>query len=90
MMTKSKKFLMLLLTLLVSVVVNAQTKINGLYYNLNSETKEAEVTSEVYDNEYYTGDVVIPSTVTYDGVLRLLGRRLSCLAAPPQLQFLSL
>ena len=68
MMTKSKKFLMLLLTLLVSVVVNAQTKINGLYYNLNSETKEAEVTSEVYDNEYYTGDVVIPSTVTYDGV----------------------
>ena len=69
MMTKSKKFLMLLLTLLVSVVVNAQTKINGLYYKLDGTTKEAEVISEFYDgDDCYSGDIVIPSTVTYDGV----------------------
>ena len=64
MMTKSKKFLMLILTLMVSVVVNAKVEISGLFYNLNEETKEAEVTS---GNKLYSGDVVIPSTVTYEG-----------------------
>ena len=61
MMTKSKKFLLLMLTLVVSVAGYAQTEINGIYYNLNSETKEAEVTS---GEEKYSGDIEIPSTVT--------------------------
>ena len=38
--------------------------IDGIYYNLNSDTKQAEVTSG--DSEY-NGSVVIPETVTYDG-----------------------
>ena len=39
-MTKSKKFLMLMLTLMVSVSGYAQTEIDGLHYNLDSKTKE--------------------------------------------------
>ena len=68
-MIKSKKFLMLMLTLMVSVVINAKVEIEGLYYNLNSETKEAEVTSGNNGNNRnsYSGDIVIPSTVTYEG-----------------------
>ena len=63
MMTKSKKFLMLMLTLVVSVAGYAQTEIDGIYYNLNSETKEAEVT---YGDNAYSGDIKIPSIVTYE------------------------
>lgn len=68
-MIKSKKFLMLMLTLMVSVVINAKVEIEGLYYNINSETKEAEVTSGNNGNNRnsYSGDIVIPSTVTYEG-----------------------
>lgn len=64
MMTKSKKFLMLMLTLVVSVAGYAQTEIDGIKYNLNNATKEAEVT---YGNDY-SGDVSIPANVTCDGV----------------------
>lgn len=59
------KFLMLMLTLLVSVAGYAQTEINGIYYNLDIETKEAEVTSG--DNAY-SGDIEIPSTVACYGM----------------------
>lgn len=64
MMTKSKKFLMLMLTLMVSVVGYAQTEIDGLYYNLDSKTKEAEVTY----GEISRDVVEIPSVVTYNGM----------------------
>ena len=63
MMTKSKKFLMLMLTLVVSVAGYAKTEIDGIYYNLNSKTKEAEV---VYGKN--SEEVTIPSNVTYDGI----------------------
>lgn len=63
MMTKSKKFLMLMLTLVVSVAGYAQTEIDGIKYNLNSKTKEAEVTYGKNSEK-----VTIPSNVTYDGV----------------------
>ena len=63
MMTKSKKFLMLMLTLVVSVAGHAQTEINGIYYDLDSEKKEAKVTS---GDDAYSGDIKIPSTVTFE------------------------
>ncbi|MBO4482701.1 MAG: leucine-rich repeat domain-containing protein [Prevotella sp.] len=63
MMTKSKRFLMLMLTLVVSVAGYAQTEIDGIKYNLNSKTKEAEVTYGKNSEK-----VTIPSNVTYDGV----------------------
>lgn len=76
MMTKSKKFLMLILTLVVSVAghaqktVGEQTEINGLYYNLDyfDFKKNSRIfgEAEVTDGEKkYSGDVVIPATVTY-------------------------
>ena len=39
-------------------------EINGIYYKLTSEPNEAEVTS---NPQGYTGSVVIPATVTYNG-----------------------
>ncbi len=76
MMTKSMKFLMLMLTLVVSVAGHAQkvngeqTEINGLYYNLDyfDFKKNSRIfgEAEVTDGEKkYSGDVVIPATVTY-------------------------
>ena len=43
----------------------AETKIcvNGIYYNLDASSKQAEVTSN--DNTKYSGDITIPATVTY-------------------------
>ena len=41
--------------------------INDIFYYLFPDTKEAEVTSDP-DQYTYTGDVVIPATVTYNGV----------------------
>ena len=40
-------------------------EINGIYYNLISKAKTAEVTSHPTK---YTGDVVIPETISYEGV----------------------
>ena len=41
------------------------TEINGIYYNLVSKTKQAEVTS---NPNKYSGSIVIPATVDYDGI----------------------
>lgn len=66
MMTKSMKFLMLMLTLVVSVAGHAQTEIDGIYYNLDYidykslNTGVAEVTR---GETKYSGDVVIPETL---------------------------
>ena len=40
-------------------------KIDGIYYSLTSSTKKAAVT---YGQDKYSGDIVIPSTVTLDDV----------------------
>ncbi len=62
-----KKFLSL--ALLLSVTASAfavEAKINGLWYNLVTNTKEAKVIQ--YKNSVkYSGDIVIPKTVEYDG-----------------------
>ena len=45
-------------------------KINGIFYNINYTTKTAEVTYknpiEIIFGENYTGDITIPSTITYN------------------------
>ena len=68
------KHLFTALLLLLSVAVNAHDfEIAGIYYSITDETnKTVEVTyrgsfSDDYSNEY-TGDVVIPETVTYNSV----------------------
>jgi hypothetical protein len=40
--------------------------INGFYYNLYDQTKEAEVAKDDYSQDY-VGDITIPSTVNYEG-----------------------
>ena len=42
-------------------------ELSGLYYNITSDTT-AEVTYDVNHFNTYTGDVIIPETVTYEGV----------------------
>ena len=50
--------------LLFPLMASASVEIDGLYYILDSNTKEAIVTKKPKGN--YTGNVVIPSTVTFD------------------------
>lgn len=61
-----KKHLLFILAALLSLVANAQTKveIDGIWYNLNSGT--AEVT--VIQSFEYKGIVNIPNTITHNGV----------------------
>lgn len=63
-----KKITLFLLSIL-PVVASASDAvlINDIFYYLYPDTKEAEVTSDP-DQYTYTGDVVIPATVTYKGV----------------------
>ena len=48
-------------------------RINGIYYNFDSSTKNAEVTNNIggtgEGNGYYDDDVIIPSTVSYNGTV---------------------
>jgi hypothetical protein len=59
-----KKFLFIVFMML-ALTASASVEIDGIYYNLNSETRTAEVT---YGTKEYLGDIVIPTSVTSDGV----------------------
>ena len=60
-----------LLLLCTTVATAHQFEVGGIYYNILSETdKTVEVTyrdSYYYDDDEYTGSVVIPESVTYNG-----------------------
>ena len=61
-----KQTLFSILFLLVPIWANADpVEINGIYYNLVSKLKTAEVTS---NPSTYSGDIVIPKSVVYGGV----------------------
>lgn len=60
-----KKLILFLVLILLPLTVGAATQIDGVFYNLNKSTKTAEVCSDRRCR--YNGDVVIPSTVTYEG-----------------------
>ena len=61
-----KKQVLFIVLMLMPLMARAQTEINGIYYNLNSTDKVAEVT---YSSETkYTGSIVIPETIAYGGV----------------------
>lgn len=75
-----KKFLLLSIFSLLSVVgawaddssEENRVVVNGICYLLNDKTKTAGVTysarEDIYwDNEFYTGDVVVPEKITYKG-----------------------
>lgn len=67
----TKKILLLVLALMLSVVLHAHdAEVNGIYYNIDSENKTAQVTFkgntyQDYEGEY-VGSVTIPSIVSYN------------------------
>ena len=63
------KFFLLLTLLCLSLSARAHdAEVDGIFYNLDAANKTATVTyDDDYDNEY-SGNVVIPETVTYDGI----------------------
>ena len=66
-----KKLLLLSLTMLLPLLVNADAvEINGIYYNLITKAKQAEVKSnsnEATGENQYTGEIIIPDSVEYEG-----------------------
>ncbi len=68
-----KKFYFLLIALLCSAIVvfAYDVKIDGIYYNLNYETKTAEVTNDgdIWDDDgagYIQSKIIMPSKITYN------------------------
>ena len=60
-----KKLFTLLLMMLLPLMASADAvEIDGLYYNLNSDDKVAELARNPNN---YSGDVLIPAKVSYDG-----------------------
>ena len=64
-----KKFYLLFLMALLPLVVSAHEfiEVNGINYCLNRETKTVIVVCKF--NGYYTGEIVIPQTVTIENIL---------------------
>lgn len=63
-----RKLLSLFMTLCVCVSVFAyDAKIDGIYYNLSSDNKTAVVTYQNENYDSYSGEVVIPATIEYNG-----------------------
>ena len=60
-----KKILIFLITIMLPVLASADAvEIDGIYYNLISKAKQAEVTSAP---NKYSGTIIIPESVTYEG-----------------------
>ena len=57
--------LLLLLSMFVSLSSQAQTLIDGIYYDLDTETNTASVTS---GSVKYSGEIIIPSSVESEGI----------------------
>ena len=68
-----KNYFLLLTLLCLSLSARAHdAEVDGIFYDLNADNKTATVTFkgryyDSYDNEY-SGDVVIPETVIYNGI----------------------
>ena len=68
-----KHYFLLLTLLCLSLSARAHdAEVDGIFYNLDTANKTASVSFkgdyfDSYDNEY-SGDVVIPETVTYNGI----------------------
>ena len=67
-----KNYFLLLTLLCLSLSALAHdAEVNGIFYNLDTANKTAAVTfkgDNYWDDDEYSGDVVIPETVTYNGI----------------------
>lgn len=61
-----KKYSLFIFALLSFISSSASVEIDGIRYNLKSDTKEAEVTAKPGG---YSGNIVIPSTITYNNFI---------------------
>lgn len=61
-----KLFFTLAMTLIAAVSYAYDVEVNGIYYNLNTEAKTAEVTNPY--GGYYSGSVVIPESIQFRGI----------------------
>ncbi len=59
-----KRLSILSCLLLFAIVAMAQTKLNGIYYNLDNSNNTAEVT---YGDSKYSGDIFIPASISVNG-----------------------
>ena len=67
MIMKAFKHLFVAMLLLCSIAANANSfEVDGVYYNVTSEENKTVAVTYNYSNEY-TGSVVIPESVTYNG-----------------------
>ena len=63
-----KKQLLLFFLMMLPLVASADPVIiDGIWYNLTAETKQAEVTNNPYASNY-SGSIIIPEKVTYESV----------------------
>ena len=63
-----KKLSILSLLLVFTMTAMAQTPVNGIYYNLNDSENTAEVVSNNSDHYIYSGNIIIPSSISVNGV----------------------
>ena len=66
-----KNYFLLLTLLCLSLSARAHdAEVDGIFYNLDATNKTATVTFKGDDpaDDEYSGDVVIPETVTYNGI----------------------
>ena len=67
-----KKNILLLFAALLPLVASAEkVEIDGIWYNLVSKVKQAEVTykgNDPYQGGWYSGSITLSTTITYDGV----------------------
>lgn len=63
-----KKIIIILGIAFLPIIANAETvKIDGIWYELDSEVASAEVACSTNDTKY-SGDVIIPMKVIYNGI----------------------
>ena len=66
--TKFLKIIVLFMAIFASINVFAYDfEVDGIYYNKNSDGTSVSVTYKSYSYSYW-GDVIIPSSVTYNGI----------------------
>lgn len=63
-----KKLSILSLLLVFTMTAIAQTPVNGIYYNLNDSENTAEVVSNNSGHYIYSGNIIIPSSISVNGV----------------------
>lgn len=86
-MKDMKKQLLLVFLMFLPLMVSAEVvEIDGLWYNIVSKAKVAEVSPSQGDE--YSGEVEIPASVTYDGTVYIvssIGSEAfsSCTVSPP-------